>query len=105
MSKKLSLKFVNNKKPFEVKYWTVANQKNAFKRLTENSKDLSEEEKNIRFQQEVVYEKLKEFDENVKFEDIKNLHPDNLIELFELIYNAGKVDVYFRERKTKKKDT
>jgi len=97
--KKFSLEIVNNGEPFDMPKWTVAKHRAALVQMNEDCKDMSDDEKNEEFNYYVVYQTLKEIDKNVSLEDIKNLHPEDMIQLFAEVYNAGKTGIYFREGK------
>jgi len=103
MSKKLKLPFVNNGKPFKLEPWTVAKHEAALKDLGENCSDLSSDEQERQFKFYVIKQGLKSVDDSVTMEDIKNLHPENVVALFEAIYTEGKVDIFFEETASKKK--
>jgi hypothetical protein len=94
---KITLPFVNNGKPFTISNWTVQKHTEALELMvSENGENLSEKEEDALFRFYVVYVGLKEVDSTVEFESVKNMHPENLITLFKLIYTAGKVDIFFR---------
>lgn len=94
---KYSLPFVNNGKPFDMPNWTVVKHKKALEDLNKNCKDMSQEEKDEEFQYYVIYETLKEIDENVDFDAIKQMHPEDHILLFNAVYSAGRTGILFRE--------
>lgn len=100
---KLALKFVNKGKPFKLENWTVMKHKAVLEKISKLPKNVSEEDKDIEFQFYCIYEGLKVIDSEVKLENIKNLHPIMLSQLFEVIYNEGKYDIYFREPGKKSK--
>jgi hypothetical protein len=95
--KKYSLKIVNNKKPFIMPKWTVGKHKAALARMLKENPKVSEEEKNDLFNYYVIYETLRQVDPEISIEDIKDLHPEDMIELFNEVYNAGKEGIYFRQ--------
>jgi hypothetical protein len=100
--KKVSLEFINKGKPFIVPKWTVKKHKAALARMNDECKGMPEEDKTDEFNYYVIYETLKQVDSSVSIDDIKELHPEDLITLFNVVYNAGKVGIFFRED-TKKK--
>lgn len=100
--KRLSLKFINKGKPFILKNWTVMKHKTVLEKINKLSNTISEEDKDIEFQFFCIYESLKEIDPEIEIEDVKSLHPIMLTELFNLVYNQGKYDLYFREKGKKK---
>ena len=98
MTKKLSLKFVNDGKPFEVGPWTVQKHEDTMRMIATDMKDASSEEQERSFQFYVLLVGLREIDETVTMTDIKSLHPENVVELFTLVYLSGKVDVFFHQK-------
>lgn len=101
---KYTLKFVNGGEPFIFKKWTVTKHKRVLSRIAKHGNKLSNEEQEDLFQYYVLYESLYEIDNQVDFEKVKALHPENLIVLFNSAYNKGKEEILFREgRKPKQK--
>ena len=90
---RIRLKFINDGKPFEIGTWTTEKHERALELLLKNTKDVSEEERTKEFKYYVIYVALKEVDKNLDFATIKNLHVENVADLFNLIYNAGKLDI------------
>lgn len=99
---KLSLKFVNKGKPFVVKNWTVEKHEKALQHMKQAMGTMSKEAQNAEFRYWVIWEALVEIDKNVNIETVRHLHPDNLIQLFDICYNAGKVDIFFHKEKKEK---
>jgi len=83
MVKKYSLKFVNNGKPFVMPKWTVGKHRAAIAQMNAEGKDIPEEIKNDEFNYYVIYQTLKQIDSNVSIDDIRELHPEDLILLFQ----------------------
>lgn len=112
MKQKLVLKFVNKGKPFEVVNWTVEMHEKAMVKAieaTEKSK-MSEIEKENELKYYIILESLQKIDSTVTIDDVKKffIHPENVVEAFNLVYYAGKQDIYFRKGKkspSTKKDT
>jgi len=98
-----SLKFVNNGAPFEMPNWTPEKHELALSKLEKGTKGMSEEQKNSEFKYYVIYETLSNVDPNCKIDDIRNMHPLDLVELFKAVYNAGREGIYFREGSKPKK--
>jgi len=94
--RKLTLPFVNDGKPFKVSNWTLGKHEEALAAMAESEGELSESQADAMFRYYVVYIGLKEIDDSVKLDDVKLLHPENMLELFKLIYYAGRVDIFFR---------
>ncbi len=96
---KLKLKFVNGGKHFVLPNWTIAKHKTVLEKINKLPTTISEDDKDTEFQLLCVYEGLKAVDPDVDLdEDIRELHPAVLIDLFNAIYEEGKCDIYFREK-------
>jgi hypothetical protein len=107
MSKKLKLKFVNEGKAFDIPLWTTEKHESALDKLVKATKGLSDEVKDKEFKFYIIHESLLEVDQNCKMEDVKKMHPIDTIDLFNVLYNAGRTGIWeedFRvEEKTSKK--
>jgi len=102
---KYTIKFVKNGEPFEMPDWTTKKHEAAIAECLKNCKDLPAEEQDKELRFYIIYQTLHEIDDTVKLDTIRNLHPEDLIELFEAVYNAGKRGIVFQEKsRTKKKD-
>jgi len=64
--------------------------------ISEQGKDLSEREEETLFRFYAIYVSLKEIDDEVSFHDVRNMHPENLLKLFNIVYLAGRVEIFFR---------
>ena len=102
MEKKLSLPFVNDGKPFTVGNWTVEKHEKALQLMGEELGNLSPEETEKELKYYIVFVGLSELDDSVTIDIVRNLHVDNLIELFTIIYYKGKVDIFFQQSDKKK---
>lgn len=107
---KYSLPFINGGKGFVVPNWSVEKHEKAIANTieyTKDKKDLSETQKENELKYHMIYETLLEIDETVDVKDIREYftHPENLVDFFTAVYNAGKKDIYFRleEKPPKKK--
>ena len=88
-----SIDFVNSGKPFKMPNWTTRKHENALLRLAKfqkEHKDIDDDKLNNEFKYFVIHETLSEIDESVSIEDIRNMHPLDLVELFNAVYNAGR---------------
>lgn len=94
MSKKLKLKFVNDGKAFDIPDWTTEKHESALAKLIKETKDLTDDERDKKFKFYVVHESLLEIDPNCKFEDVVKMHPIDIIELFTVLYNAGRTGIW-----------
>lgn len=100
---KLKLKFVNKGKPFELKNdWSVEKQEKVLELMVQNTVDMDDNQKDREFKYYVIYVGLSEIDSEIKMEEIRKLHPENIADLWTVIYTKGKVDIFFREKKSKK---
>jgi len=100
---KYNLKFVNKGKPFTIPNWTTEKHETALSELVKNEKGKTPKQLDNLFRYYVVLQTLREIDETVTIEQVKNVHIENLVELFNVIYYAGKVDIVFREGKNPQK--
>jgi hypothetical protein len=98
-----TVKKFNKGKPFVLPNWTVEKHKAFLESINKLPKDTSEEDKDIAFQVFCIYEGLKVIDAEVTLENVKNVHPVVMTELFNAIYSEGKCDIYFREKVKKNK--
>jgi hypothetical protein len=104
---------VNKGKAFEVTNWTVGKHEHAMVKAVEATKDkkMSEMNKENELKYYIILETLQEIDSSVTIEDVKNYftHPENIVEMFNSVYYAGKQEIYFHKAlspvKNKKKDT
>lgn len=101
--KKYKLTIINKGKPFTMPKWTVGKHKAALARMLKENPSATDEEKNDLFNFYVIYETLKQVDPEVSIEDVKGLHPEDMVELFNEVYNAGKEGIYFRQPEKGKK--
>ena len=99
---KLNLKFVNGGKPFILPNWTVGKHKAVLEEVNKLSKTVSEEDKDVEFQYWCIFIGLEELDPDLQIEQVRNIHPAVLGELFNVVYSEGKCDIYFREKGKKK---
>jgi len=96
---KYKLSFINKGKPFLMPKWTVGKHKAALAEMMNNCSNLSDQEKEEEFTYYVIYQTLKQIDPSVSIDDIKSMHPEDVVPLFDVVYNAGKEGIYFREGK------
>ena len=98
-----TVKKFNRGKPFTLPNWTVIKHKAVLEGVNKLPKDTSETDRDTEFQFLCIYEGLKVVDPEIEVDDIKNLHPAVLIDLFNAIYSEGKCDIHFREKGKKSK--
>ena len=103
MENKLTLPFVNDGKPFTVGNWTIEKHAKALELMAKEKGDLSPADTEAELKYYIVYVGLSELDESVDMDTIRNLHVDNLIQLFTEIYYKGKVDIFFHQEGKKSK--
>ncbi len=94
---KYKLKFVNKGKPFNMPHWTVGKHKAALATMITECKDMTEEERADEFNYYVIHETLKQIDPDVTIDDIKEMHPEDLVALFNDVYSAGKEGIYDKD--------
>jgi len=99
MTQKFNLKCVNKGKPFSMPNWTPKKHEAALAKLDAAQKKNKWDDKaaDKEFKYFVVHETLLEIDPDCELDDIRNLHPVTLIELFREVYNAGKENIYYRD--------
>jgi len=95
---KYSLDFVNDGESFDMPNWTTEKHESALQNLVEYQKEqkLSDEKAEKEFKHFVIYETLQTIDSDVEIDDIRNMHPSDLIDLFNAVYNAGRKGIYAR---------
>jgi len=104
MSKtKYTLEFVNDGKPFELPDWTVKKHEQALDRLIKKHGEAAVDKQDRLLRTYIIYETLVEIDPDVNIEEIENMHPDNQVELFSAVYTAGKKDIHFHDKPSKRK--
>ena len=103
METKLTLPFVKKGSPFTVGNWTIEKHSKALELMAKDRGDLSPEETEAELKYYIVYVGLAEIDDSIDMETIRNLHVDNLIQLFQEIYYKGRVDIFFHQDGKKKK--
>lgn len=106
---KYHFKHINGDKPFEMPIWTTEKHERALAKLAKYSKDkkMNEIQANTEFKYFVIHETFIELDPNCPFEAVRNLHPMDLIDWFNAVYNAGREGILYNEnfpkgRKTRK---
>jgi hypothetical protein len=110
MKKKIryTLLFVNKGDPFTIKDWTTEKHEAALDKMTqfqEENKELSEKEIDKEMKHFIVHETLLETDANCDIERIRKMHPIDLINLFNDIYNAGRTGIYYKDFREEGKET
>lgn len=93
----------NRGKSFTLPNWTVKKHKAALEELSKLPKKLSEADKDVEFQFLCIYYGLREVDPKLELEDVRNIHPAMLGDLFNAVYSEGKYDIYFRGKGKKTK--
>ncbi len=100
---KITLPFVNDGKPFELPVWTVERHEKALNLCLNSVKDLDAKQQDKEFRFYVILTCLQEFDSSVTIKDVKTMHVDDMLELFEAIYYSGKRGIVFQEKPPAKK--
>jgi len=91
-----SLGFVNKGESFSIPNWTTDHHESALAKLAADMKDAPSAEQDKEFKHYVIHETLAEIDEtgDCTLEKIRNMHPVDLIDLFNAVYNAGRKGIY-----------
>lgn len=101
--KQYSLKFINKGKAFSMPPWTIGKHKAALAQMNTECAGMSDEEKTDEFNFYVIYQTLKQIDSTVTIDNLRELHPENLVQLFTEVYNAGKSDIFLVQNPKKGK--
>lgn len=102
---KYTLPFVNKGKPFEMPNWTPKKHENALANLAKYTKEhnLTDKDADNEFKYFVIFETLQDIDNSVMLDDIRNLHPLDLIDLFYAVYHAGRSGIIYTDFREKGK--
>ena len=107
---KYNISFVLDGKDFELNDWTVGKHEQVLKEIAELKKKnekISEKELDEKYRTILILKGLNEVDPNVTEDNLKNLHPDDMLALFSAVYLQGKRGILaeesnpFRKKKTK----
>lgn len=94
--KKYSLPFVNDGEPFDLPKWTIKKHKEVLNYCKKFEK-LPQEEQDEKYQNKLIVTGLKEIDSSITEDDLEYLHPDERIQLFLAVYNAGKEGIFSQD--------
>ena len=103
MTKKIkepySLEFVNKGKPFAIPNWTTEKHESALAKLAADMKDMPKGEEEKEFKHYVIYETLSAIDKTGEctLERIRAMHPIDLVDMFNAVYNAGRKGIYSKD--------
>lgn len=103
MTKKIkepySLDFVNKGKPFSIPNWTTDKHESALAHLAADMEDLPKDKEDKEFKYYVIYETLSAIDttEKCTIDKIKRMHPVDVIDMFNAVYNAGRKGIYSKD--------
>lgn len=89
----IQVDFINEGKPFTVGNWTVRKHQKVLKEMSdyeEKHSDISETEKDEKYQNLLILEGLKEIDSSVTETQLKDMHPADKTSLFVAIYYSGR---------------
>jgi agmatine/peptidylarginine deiminase len=100
---KYTLPFVLEGKPFELGRWTTLKQEEVFKETTKYENDLNEKELDKKYREILILKGLHEVDPNVTGDDLKDMHPDDLLALFTAVYLQGKRGILAVDNKSFRK--
>lgn len=101
-----SLDFINEGENFSLPNWTVEKHENTLEELITENADATDKERDRLYRYYVILQSLREIDDRVTISDIKKMHVDDLIALFEAVYNEGKKGIIatnFRKGKSPNK--
>jgi hypothetical protein len=90
MEQKIKLSFVNNGKPFVIPHMTVKRQEEMMEEMVKLEKKLDGDKFNREMNKVLVLKTLQIIDKDVTKENIDNMHPDDYIELFTMIWDKGR---------------
>jgi len=98
-NQKFTLKCVNKGKSFKMPNWTPKKHESALAKLDKAQQKNKWDDKTAdrEFKYYVVHETLSELDPDCEIEQIRDIHPVTLIELFREVYNAGKENIYYQD--------
>jgi len=94
---KIKLPFINNGKPFTIGVWTTEKHEKALTLMLNDLKNASDEQRTKEFKYYVILVGLQEIEPKLTIKQIKNLHVEDIADLFNVIYNAGKIGVIVEE--------
>lgn len=94
-----SLKFVNKGKAFAVPNWTTDKHESALAHLAADKDNLPKGKEDKEFKYYVIYETLSAIDttDECTLDKIKQMHPVDIIDMFNAVYNAGKKGIYSKD--------
>lgn len=88
---KIKLSFVKGgKEAFEIPKMTVRRQEELMTEMVKLEKEMETDEYNREMNRLLILKSLQIVDPNVTMENILEMHPDDYIELFTQIWNAGR---------------
>jgi len=107
MGKKIKLSFVNDSEPFMVPHMTVKKQEELLDDMTQIEKTMkpTDPKYNREVNKHMVKRVLQTIDPSITIDDINSMHPDDYIELFNMIWSGGRElgdAANFRQQKKKK---
>ena len=91
-NKKIKLSFVNDGKSFTVPHFTVKANEELLEDLVELEKKYGRntEKYNKEINKHIVVRALQTVDDSITIDDINNMHPDDYITLFNMIWSGGR---------------
>jgi len=89
---KIKLSFVNDGKPFNIPHMTVKKQEELLEDMVEIEKKYKKDSDkyNRELNKYMIVRTLQNIDENVSLDDINNMHPNDYIVLFNMIWGSGR---------------
>lgn len=96
---KYKVPFVNKGKEFKLGSWTVRKQEEVLKETAKFEDKLDEKTLDVKYRDLIILKGLREVDENVTEDDLKDMHPDDKAALFIAVYLQGKRGIIASEKK------
>jgi len=91
MGDKIKLSFMNKGQPFKLPPMTVKRQEELMEEMVKLEKNIEDQEKyNREINKQMVLKTLQKVDDSITMEHINNMHPDDYIKLFSLIWGEGR---------------
>lgn len=107
-----TLPFINKGKKFKMPNWTPRKHEAALAEMIEetekykiydadkkvtNADEVGRKQADL-FKYYVILQSLREIDESVTFKIVREIHIDSIIQLFNAVYAAGKLNIIYEEK-------
>jgi hypothetical protein len=99
---KYKIKQILNGKPFEIPAWTVEKHEKHMEEMIPyedklEEKTITQKEYDRTYRFKMILISLKEVDPTLTENKLRQIHPDNLVDLWIACYNSGKEDIVVNE--------